>query len=325
MAAAADPAAAADLPQWAPGGASPDVPLDDRMLLDMLDELGGASPGPSGLEPLPLAPGPAPRAAWAVPAAPTWPGEHHAAAAPAAPGRAPAADPAAAAAVAARETDFAAALAGLLPPGAKREREDEGGGGPWPAGGGGGPARRQTWAGADAAAPPWAPASDPVVAPPPPSTIASDDGPTAWWPPRMRRALRAVRRPRGFGSLPPPPGDLSDDALPPRPPKSMTRMLRTACAVFAYLKDGPRSEAEVRARLGNTQDVSKGLRRLLTDRLVARDGRGGRQAPFVYTVSPRGATTAHWAAALPPPPTPLDDLDDGSGHYWDAGLAFNTW
>ena len=79
------------------------------------------------------------------------------------------------------------------------------------------------------------------------------------------------------------------------------------------------------ARLGNTQDVSKGLRRLLTDRLVARDGRGGRQAPFVYTVSPRGATTAHWAAALPPPPTPLDDLDDGSGHYWDAGLAFNTW
>ena len=102
-------------------------------------------------------------------------------------------------------------------------------------------------------------------------------------------------------------------------------MLRTACAVFDFLRAGPQSEAAIRSALGNTQDVSKGLRRLLADRLVVRTGRGGRQAPFLYSISPRGANTAHWAVAVPPPPTPVDELDAGGGHYWDAGLAFNVW
>lgn len=87
--------------------------------------------------------------------------------------------------------------------------------------------------------------------------------------------------------------------------RPMTRLLRTACLVFDFLRSGgPAEESSVRRALGNTQDVSKGLRRLLTDKLVRRSGRGGRQSPYVYEVSARGASRRHWASEVPPAPPP---------------------
>ena len=111
----------------------------------------------------------------------------------------------------------------------------------------------------------------------------------------------------GGGGHPASPGD----GPLPAAPRTMTRLLRTACVVFDFLRaSGPAEESAVRRALGNTQDVSKGLRRLVADRLVRRTGRGGRQSPFMYEISARARSRPHWASAIPapepegPPPAP---------------------
>ena len=187
----------------------------------------------------------------------------------------------------ARETAFQAALS-MLPGVTGAGRGGEGGceaGGARDSGGGA--------AGTTA----LASAADPPPQPPP--------------LPRSRSGSGSGRSSRsggsgGAGATPSSPGD----GPLPAPPRTMTRLLRTACVVFDFLRTaGPAEESAVRRALGNTQDVSKGLRRLVSDRLVRRTGRGGRQAPFMYEISARARSRAHWASAIPPPvsdePAPL--------------------
>ena len=124
---------------------------------------------------------------------------------------------------------------------------------------------------------------------------------------------------------PPPPLSLPlDPKAPPPQPNNMTRMLRTACVVFDFLRPGPRSEADVRGNLGNTQDVSKGLRRLLADGLVERTGRGGRQSPFLYEISEKGRRPGHWAWEVLPAVGRSSDGGGGNGNGNGSGNAASS-
>ena len=104
--------------------------------------------------------------------------------------------------------------------------------------------------------------------------------------------------------------------------RQMTRLLRTACLVFDFLRaGGAAEESSIRRALGNTQDVSKGLRRLLSVKLVRRSGRGGRQNPYVYEVSARGMNRRHWASVVPPPPPPNPNQGANNVDSAEASVA----
>ncbi|KAK9838090.1 hypothetical protein WJX81_000590 [Elliptochloris bilobata] len=91
-----------------------------------------------------------------------------------------------------------------------------------------------------------------------------------------------------------------------------TRTCVYARSIFRLLLDAHKAgregchESAIRAALGNNQDTSKVLRKLLLEGLVRRMGTGGRKSPYLYQLTEEARTTRHYASPLPGEPDFVD-------------------
>ncbi len=55
-----------------------------------------------------------------------------------------------------------------------------------------------------------------------------------------------------------------------------------AVMILSSLLSGEKKESDIRKKYGNTPDVSKALRHLISMKYIKRSGKGGRLSPFIY-------------------------------------------